>query len=183
MSTVSRGISDFAATKFGPESPQAKMKFAMNDINTTLLQTAHGCTVTLYYDMGTPRPYDLIFRVQGTKGLYMGNQDEIYVEGVSPQAHTYERFPPYLEKYRHPTWATHHEQALATGGHGGADYITLHEFIQAVRNKTQPPQDVYDAATWSAVIPLSSQSATSGSQPIPFPDFTNGQWKTRPPVA
>jgi hypothetical protein len=43
-------------------------------------------------------------------------------------------------------------------GHGGADYITLHEFVNAVRNKVQTPIDVYDSATWSVSVPLSKKS-------------------------
>ncbi|MCL4217917.1 MAG: gfo/Idh/MocA family oxidoreductase, partial [Candidatus Hydrogenedentes bacterium] len=131
-----------------------------------------------YYDCGTPRPYDLIFRVQGTKGIYMGNLDKIYLEGVSPTEHAWEEFAPYNEKYAHPLWTDLSEKALESGGHGGADYITLHEFIKAVRNKTQTPQDVYDAAAWSAIVPLSIQSVANGSQPATFPDFTKGKWET-----
>jgi predicted dehydrogenase len=40
------------------------------DINTSLIRTVKGQTVTLYYDTKLPRPYDLIYRVQGTKGIY-----------------------------------------------------------------------------------------------------------------
>ncbi|MBR2586598.1 MAG: hypothetical protein IKE64_14335, partial [Thermoguttaceae bacterium] len=40
----------------------------------------------------------------------------------------------------------------------------------------------YDAAAWSAITPLSLWSATHGSQPIPFPDFTGGTWKENPPL-
>ena len=38
------------------------------------------------------------------------------------------------------------------------------------------PMDVYDAAAWSAITPLSEQSIASGSQVVAFPDFTNGKW-------
>ena len=50
-------------------------------MNTTLLKTANGLTVTLYFDMLTHRPYDLIFRVQGVKGIYMGTLGKICLEG------------------------------------------------------------------------------------------------------
>jgi hypothetical protein len=67
-------------------------------------------------------------------------------------------------------------------GHGGSDYITLYQFIRAVRERAQPEQDVYDAATWSAVRPLSEQSVAQGGGAVEFPDFTRGMWKSRPPV-
>jgi hypothetical protein len=36
---------------------------------------------------------------------------------------------------------------------------------------------VYDAATWSVIVPLSEQSVASKSAAIDFPDFTRGKWK------
>jgi hypothetical protein len=104
------------------------------------------------------------------------------LEGVSPKAHTYEPFAPYMEKYPHPLWTALEEEAKKNGGHGGSDYITVYEFIQAVRKRTAPPQDVYDAATWSAIVPLSIESVAKNSAMLEFPDFTGGKWKTNPPV-
>ena len=181
MSTPSMGIKNYAAKILGPDHEMAQKDYALGDVNTTLVKTANGRTITLYFDMCTPRPYDLIFRVQGTKGLYMGTLDKIYIEEVSPEKDQYEPFAPYMEKYAHPLWDDLQKQAAAHGGHGGADYITLHEFIKAVRNRTQTPQDVYDAATWSAIFPLSIESVAKGA-PVEFPDFTNGKWKTNAPV-
>ena len=37
------------------------------DVNCTLIQTANGITVTLYYDSLSPRPVDFIYRIQGQK--------------------------------------------------------------------------------------------------------------------
>jgi len=183
MGTKSRGMKSYAADKFGPDHPLATRDYAIGDINTCLIKTANGLTVTLYYDGKAPRPYDLIFRVQGTQGLYMGTLDQIYLEGVSPEPHKYEPFAPYMERYAHPLWEDLEAEALKNGGHGGADYITIHEFVKAVRNKTQTPQDVYDAATWSAIVPLSIASVAQNSATLEFPDFTGGKWRTNPPIA
>ena len=181
MSTKSRGMKLYAAEKFGPDHPLAKQDYAMGDINTTLLETENGCTVTLYFDLFTPRPYDLIFRLQGTKGIVMGAWDKIYLEGVSPKKDEWEPFAPYMKKYEHPIWKEMNGGSI-TSGHGGGDYITVYEFIKAVRTKTQPPQDVYDAATWSAIVPLSIQSAAGHGANLEFPDFTQGKWKSNPPI-
>lgn len=182
MSTASRGMKERAIEQFGPEHPLARRDYAQGDVNTTLIKTAKGLTVTLYYDVQSPRPYDLIFRVQGNKGIYMGTLDQIYLEGVSPKPDVYEAFAPYKEKYMHPLWRDLGPQAVASGGHGGADYITLHQFLKSVRNRTQTPQTVYDAAAWSAIFPLSIQSVAEGSQPVQFPDFTSGAWETTAPI-
>ncbi|MBI4556410.1 MAG: Gfo/Idh/MocA family oxidoreductase [Candidatus Hydrogenedentes bacterium] len=182
MSTKGGGIRNFAAQKLGPDHPLAKQDYAQGDINTTLIKTANGLTVTLYHDTNTPRPYDLIFRVQGTKGIYMGTLDKLFIEGVSPEHEQWEPFAPYMEKYAHPLWKDLAKEAAANGGHGGGDYITDYEFVKAVRNRTQTPQDVYDAATWSVIVPLSIESVTKGSAPVEFPDYTAGKWKTNPPL-
>jgi len=39
-------------------------------------------------------------------------------------------------------------------------------------------QDVYDAAAWSSIIPLSEWSVRNNSNSIAFPDFTKGAWET-----
>ena len=181
MSTVSRGINEYARKKLGPDHPLAKRSIALGNTNTSLIKTANGHTVTLYYDVQSPRPYDLIFRVQGTEGIYSGTLNKIYIEGRSPKVDTWEDADPYYQKYEHPLWKSLGETAT-NYGHGGADYITLFQFVEAVRNRAQPPIDVYDSATWSAIFPLSEASVASGSAPQQFPDFTRGRWKTQKPV-
>src|SRR5438093_13038469 len=62
VSTKSIGINAYAAEKVGPDSDLARKQWALGDINTTLLKTANGKTVTLYHDCSTYRPYDLMIR-------------------------------------------------------------------------------------------------------------------------
>ena len=52
-------------------------------------------------------------------------------------------------------------------------------FIESVKRGVEPPIDVYDAAAWSVISPLSERSIAMGSEPVPFPDFTGGTWVTR----
>jgi hypothetical protein len=42
--------------------------------------------------------------------------------------------------------------------------------------------DVYDAASISAVTPLSEQSLARRGQPVAFPDFLKGRWQTARPL-
>jgi hypothetical protein len=37
--------------------------------------------------------------------------------------------------------------------------------------------DVYDAAAWSVITPLSEQSVANRSAAVDFPDFTRGKWE------
>ena len=182
-STKAAGLKQYAARKFGPNHPLAQRDYALGDVNTSILQTARGRTVTLYFDMSTPRPYDLIFRLQGTEGIHMGgDKGGIYLEGKSPTPHAYEPFAPYMQKYAHPLWTALQEQAKQHGGHGGSDYVLMHDFLKAVINRTPLPQDVYDAPAWSAITPLSIDSVAQNGPAIDFPDFTPGKWQSRPPA-
>jgi hypothetical protein len=177
FSTKSLGINNYAAEKVGPDSELAKKHWALGDINTTLLKTANGRTVTLYHDCSTPRPYDLMFRVEGTKGVWMHDMQKIYLHGISPKEEQWEPDKPYLDKYDDPTWKESEDAANKTGGHGGADYMTLKAFTDAVREQKPTPIDVVDAVTWSAIHPLSIESVKKNAV-VEFPDFSQGAWKT-----
>jgi predicted dehydrogenase len=180
FSTKSTGINSYAADKVGADSELAKKTWSLGDINTTLLKTANGKTVTLYHDCSTERPYDLMFRVEGTRGVWMQDMSKIYLKGASPKNETWESDEPYLKKYDDETWRANDDAATKTGGHGGADYMTLRAFLDAVRNGTQTPIDLIDSVTWSAIHPLSCESVAKNAV-VEFPDFTSGKWKTSVP--
>jgi len=129
-----------------------------------------------------PRPYDLIYRVQGTKGIYSATLDQIYIEGRSPKRNTWEPIDEYYKQYEHPFWKTWGEKALGRGGHGGADWMTIYRLIRSLQTGAAPDIDVYDAATWSCITPLSEQSVAGRSSPVDFPDFTRGRWRTASPI-
>ena len=59
------------------------------------------------------------------------------------------------------------------------DFFVVHAFVEAIKNQAPTPLDAYDAASWSAISPLSEQSIALGSQPVRFPDFTRGKWMIR----
>ena len=180
VSTESRTLKEYGAKTFGPEHPLARRDYTQGDINTSLLKTANGRTVTLYYNIVTHRPYDLIQRLEGVKGIYLGTNNSICLEAPGATGEAWEPFEPYQRKYEHPMWGALAAEATKSGGHGGAEYLMFHDFIKAVQNRTAPPQDAYDAAAWSAIVPLSEESVAKGGKQLAFPDFTAGRWKTRP---
>jgi hypothetical protein len=179
MSCKSRGLRLYAEEHFGAGHPLATQDYALGDVNTTLIRTQRGLTITLYYDTQSPRPYDLIYRAQGTKGIYSGSLDKIYVQGRT-QGDTWESTEGYAE-YEHPLWKTLGEDAKGQG-HGGADYIMLNRLIRCLQTGAYPDIDVYDAADWSVISELSERSVSRKSRPVEFPDFTRGRWKTRTPL-
>ena len=154
-----QGLHDYIVKKGGANHPNAKVEFKLGDIVTTHIKCANGETILLQHDTNLPRPYSLGYRVQGTNGLWMQINKGIYVDGVSPKHHEWDDQQPWLDKYNHPLWkrwATKYNEKAA--GHGGIDFFVLHGFIEAVKRGVSPKMDVYDAAAWSAVTPLSEKS-------------------------
>lgn len=182
MSSKARGLHDYIVNhpKGGKDHPNAKVKFKLGDVVTTHIMTTNGETITLTHDTNLPRPYSIGFRVQGTKGLWMDLNKSLYIEGKSP-AHKWEDAQPYIHEYDHPLWKKY-ENLAAGAGHGGMDWFVINAFIEALKRKEPMPLDVYDHASWSAITCLSEQSIAQGSEPQPFPDFTDGKWMTRKPI-
>jgi predicted dehydrogenase len=181
MSSRAVGQNYYANKKFGPDNPAAKMKYAAGDVNTSLIQTHDGITITLYYDTKNPRPQDWIYRIQGTKGIYSGTLNKIYLEDISPKPDQWEPIDKYQEKYEHPLWKKYGLVAESSG-HGGGDYLCFRDFVQAIRNQVQTPIDVYDTVTWSIITKLTEESVANKSRPVDFPDYTRGKWQTRKPA-
>jgi predicted dehydrogenase len=175
MATQTRGLHKFIVDNGGPNHPLAKVRFNLGDIVTTMIKCANGQTVVVTHDTNSPRPYSLGFRVQGTEGLWMKDGDHIYIQGKSKQNDRWDDAEDWLKKYDHPLWARHGQEAQ-NAGHGGMDYIEMFDLIDAIHNKRPAPMDCYDAATWSAIAPLSEMSIARGGTSVDFPDFTRGQW-------
>jgi len=181
FSSKARGLHNHILKTCGETHPNAKIKFKLGDVVTTSIKCANGETILLQHDTNLPRPYSLGFRVQGTDGLWMDVNKGIYIEGKSAKGHQWDDAKPWLEKYDHPLWARWSKEAQGSG-HGGMDFYVIHSFIESIKRKTVTPMDVYDAAAWSAITPLSEQSIELGNETVEFPDFTGGQWMYRKPV-
>ncbi len=181
FSTKARGLHDYIVKKGGENHPNAKVKFKLGDVVTTQIRCANGETILLQHDTNLPRPYSLGFRVQGTEGLWMDVNKGIYIEGKSAKPHQWDEAKTWLDKYDHPLWARWSKETQGAG-HGGMDFFVIHSFVESIKRKLPTPMDVYDAAAWSAITPLSEQSIELGNETVEFPDFTGGQWMYRKPV-
>ncbi len=181
VSVSSRSIQTerFIKEKFGADHPAAKIDFVTGDINTSIIRTAEGRTITVYYDTQSARPWDPIQRFQSDKGLFMGSMNKIYVEGISKTNRAYEDAGPYYEKYDHPLWKKWGNLDVAGLGRGVCDFLAVQQFLEAARRKAPTPLNVYDAVDWSAITPLSIESVANGSAPAKFPDFSKGKWKEK----
>jgi hypothetical protein len=72
--------------------------------------------------------------------------------------------------------------AKNVGGHGGMDFMMDWRLIDCLRNGLPLDQDVYDAALWSSIAPLSEWSVANHSNSIQIPDFTCGSYNSNKPV-
>jgi Glycosyl hydrolase 109, C-terminal domain/Oxidoreductase family, NAD-binding Rossmann fold len=180
MSGPSRGLQEFAQDHFPAGAPQRSEKFVLGDVNVSLIRTARGRTITVVHDTNLPRPYSRIHLVQGTRGLFQGYPDRVYVEGKS-RPHQWEQASDYLAQYDHPLWADLTKNADGAG-HGGMDYIEDYRLIKCLREGLPTDMNVYDAASLSAVVELSERSNARRSAPVDFPDFTRGHWQSTEPL-
>jgi predicted dehydrogenase len=178
----SRGLNLWAEEHIGPNSPEARQKYSLGDVVNTLIRTTGGQTILVKHNTSSPRPYSRKIELQGTKGIVRKYPEElIYLEGRSPKEDAWEALKAYQAQYEHPIWKALEEQSKGAG-HGGMDYIEDYRLIQCLREGTPVDSDVYDGAAVSSVVMLSDQSVRQGSQPVKFPDFTRGGWKSRSPL-
>jgi predicted dehydrogenase len=179
FSTKARGLHEYIIKKGGATHPNVQAKFRLGDVVTTQIKCTNGETILLQHDTNLPRPYSLGFRVQGTQGIWMNINNGIYIEGQSVYDHErWDNAQEWFDKYDHPLWKKWGEQAYKTG-HDGIDFFVMHAFVEAAKRQIPTPQDVYDAASWSAITPLSENSIELGNETVVFPDFTGGKWMTR----
>jgi predicted dehydrogenase len=177
-SSKARGLHDYILKKGGEQHPNSKVEFKLGDVVTTMIKCVNGETILLQHDTNLPRPYSLGFRVQGTDGIWMDVNSSIYIEGKSKKPHQWEAAAEWLNRYDHPLWKKYGNDSEGAG-HGGMDWFVIHAFVEAVKRRTNTPQDVYDAVTWSAITPLSETSIRLGGETVEFPDFTQGKWMHR----
>lgn len=151
------------------------------NMNTTTIRTNRGKTIMIQHDVTTPRPYSRIHLISGTKGIaskYPSPERIAFGHGWIKEEELKELYDKYTpEIIRHVG-----EIAKQVGGHGGMDFMMDWRLIDCLRNGLPLDQDVYDAASWSCIVPLSEKSITKRSNSVDIPDFTRGSWKTNKPV-
>ncbi|MCE5347673.1 MAG: Gfo/Idh/MocA family oxidoreductase [Bacteroidales bacterium] len=151
------------------------------NMNTSIIKTHKGRSIMLQYDTTSPRPYTRIQMVSGTKASSL----KYPLPGRISKGHEWvsdEEFKALEEKYTPPIIKEIGEMAKQVGGHGGMDFIMDWRLIDCLRNGLPLDQDVYDAALWSSITPLSEWSVANRSTAVDIPDFTCGSYKTNSPV-
>ena len=120
LETVYEVVGDTAQISCGawpgqPRSP--KLQFAKGDVVSSLIRTKNGCTIVLQHNVSTPRPYNRVNLIQGTKGIFRGYPDRIYLKGKT-QGDEYESASKYQAEYEHPLWKNLASEASGGGMRG-----------------------------------------------------------------
>jgi Oxidoreductase family, NAD-binding Rossmann fold len=178
MGTPSRGLAAYREVHTPQGDPKWKEKYIQGDMNTSLIKTASGLTITLKHDTSNPHPYSRVNMVGGTKGVFADYPPRIYIDG-QPGGEEWGTIDQYKKDYESALWAKEGAMASTSGGHGGMDFIMIYRLLQCMREGLAPDMDVYDGAAWSVPIPLSKTSLAQKSAPVNFPDFTRGVWNQR----
>lgn len=187
IASKAKGLHEFANTEKCKDPSLKDTVFKQGDVVSTNIICENGETITMTLNTTLPAHYTREFQVKGTKGFadmdtnnitLDGDIEEIWVPSDFNKKHLddAEKFSQYLPD----CWKnmTEKEKNL---GHGGMDYVLVKEFISALAENKPMPIDVYDAASWYAITPLSEKSIKHHGKPYKIPDFTKGNYKNRTP--
>lgn len=177
MSSLQAGLDEFTPTLETDNEFYKKTGFTHGDMNNTLIKTARGRSILVQHDVVTGRPYSRINMLAGTRAFHNGYPSRMSVSGQGHGFLNDGEYREYRERFAHPLWKKLEGEAEKNGGHGGMDFVMLWRMIDCFNRGAALDMDVYDAASWSVVTPLSELSIQLGSVPVKFPDFTRGYWK------
>jgi predicted dehydrogenase len=161
--------------------PFAEKQYRGN-MSVTTIRTTMGRTIVIQHDATDPSPESYTHGIYGTKGAALLDPQPARLSVGNHAWVTPAEFKALEEKYTAQITRRLSEAARRIGaGHGGTDLLESWRLIDCLRNGLPLDMDVYDAAAWSAVVPLSQWSVLNRSNSIDFPDFTAGAWKSNKP--
>lgn len=180
-----KGLHAYIAEKKADDAELLNTTFRQGDVVTTVIKCANGETIRLTLGTTLPRFYSRNFTVCGTRGMYEENSDSVFLDCEEHRKVEWNwlkeqggNADQYVEQYDHPVWKKFLSDGVR-GGHGGMDWLVYDEFAACLLEDRPFPIDVYDAAAWMVITPLSEASIARGSAPVDIPDFTNGMWIDR----
>lgn len=176
LSSGQFGMTAYAKSNFG-DSSEYNTNYAKGDINVTMIKTENGKSMMIQHDVTSPRPYNRLHTISGTKGF--AQKYPIKQIAIEPNGHSRlpdEQMNAMLTQYEHPIVKEVGELARKVGGHGGMDFIMDYRLIFCLNNGLPLDMDVYDAAEWSCLGELTEISVKNSSSPVEVPDFTRGEW-------
>ncbi|MGW4748088.1 Gfo/Idh/MocA family protein [Streptomyces sp. NPDC004290] len=171
--TPALGLAEYRAAHMPAGDPSWKETYVESDRTISMVRTARGRLIRLEHDVSTPHPYSRINSLGGTRGVFEDYPARIYLE-PDHKDDVWGDFSAYAAEFDHWLWKDH---ANPPGAHGGMDYIMVYRLMQCLQLGLPPDFDVYDAATWTAPVPLSHASIKADGAAQEIPDFTRGEWQ------
>jgi hypothetical protein len=152
------------------------------NMSVTVIRTTMGRTIMVQHDATDPSPETYIHGIYGTKGAALEYPEPPRLAVGDMRWASPEEFKDLEDKCTPKITRKLMDLALQLkSGHGGTDLLESWRLIDCLRNGLPLDMDVYDAAAWSCVVPLSQWSVLNRSNSIDVPDFTAGAWKTNKP--
>lgn len=123
-------------------------------------------------------PSSVWYAVYGTKGeaesdrwqTVWGVSDLSVYKEDDPQAEFYHTYRPRFRAFA---------REAGRAGHGGGDFYTIFFFLEALRNDTAPPIDVYRACDFTLPGILAYRSSLEGGKSLEVPDFRDPEVRDR----
>jgi len=180
IASPSMGLALYREENMPPDHPSWADTYIKGDRVSCFLQTVNGKFIRTEHEVSTPHPYSRATTLVGTRGVW-SEDNGIYLETLGHTNHQWRSFGNQFAQYDHWLWQDIGDSAEEYGGHGGGDFISIFRLVQCMKLGLTPDIDVYDSASWCAVIPLSAHSLKIGSRTVAFPDFTRGGWQAERP--
>ena len=187
VASKARGMHDHVNKESCQDKTLKDVVFNQGDVISTSIICENGETITLTLNTTLPDHYSREIKINGTKGAADMDTNEILLDGNIDESlwipsefnkkymnNAEELYDEYLPE----CWKNITAEELELG-HGGMDYFMVKAFIDCVKDNKPMPIDVYDAASWYAITPLSEKSIKNHGRPYKIPDFTRGKYKTR----
>lgn len=182
VSSKAVGLHEYIKEHKADNEELMNAKFQQGDVVTTIIKCANGETIQLTLETTLPRYYSRNFTVMGTKGMLAECNNSIFLDRPEDRADEMRwvskhanNLDEYYKQYEHPIWKKYYENGVS-GSHGGMDWLEFKILFDRLHNDEPMPVDVYDAAVWMAITPLSEESIRKGGAPVEIPDFTGGKW-------
>jgi hypothetical protein len=81
VSTPQRGLDAYRKAHLAASDPRWAEHYVTGDMNTSIIKTAKGLSITLKHDTSNPHPYDRINIIAGTQGAFADYPPRIYLDG------------------------------------------------------------------------------------------------------
>jgi hypothetical protein len=152
------------------------------NMSTTIIRTVKGRTIMLQHDATSPQgPHSVIHGITGTKGMALEYPHPPRISKDLNGWVSQKEYNALVKEFMPTIIKRMGDLTKKIGGHGGGDLLECWHLIDCLRNGLPLDQDVYDAAAWSSIVPLSERSVLSRSNSIDVPDFTVGAWEKNLP--